>query len=154
VGSKGRPGGFSGEAGDVLVGYVELCDGLGSDKLFGCDVEAVGVALDRLEQPDLWVIELAQRGAGGDGRFIASEDLLQRLNRRTRGDGVGPDDGVGSPSPTTWRYKWLAGRPRVSIVYSCGRDSSPVINPWIVSAETPYAAWMVVAYASPVEART
>jgi len=54
-----------------------------------------GVALDRLEQPDLWVIELAQRGAGGDGRFIASEDLLQRLNRRSRGDGVGPDDGVG-----------------------------------------------------------
>ena len=95
MGSQGRPGGFSGEAGDVLVGYVELCDGLGSDKLFGCDVEAVGVALDRLEQPDLWVIELAQRGAGGDGRFIASEDLLQRLNRRTRGDGVGPDDGVG-----------------------------------------------------------
>ncbi len=27
---------------------VELCDGLGSEELFGCDVEAVGVALDRL----------------------------------------------------------------------------------------------------------
>ena len=47
----GRPGGFSGESGDVLVGYVKLCDGLGSDKLLGCDVEAVGVALDRLEEP-------------------------------------------------------------------------------------------------------
>jgi hypothetical protein len=46
VGSQGWPGGFGGESGDVLVGLVELCDGLGSDKLFGCDVEAVGVALD------------------------------------------------------------------------------------------------------------
>jgi hypothetical protein len=36
----GRPRRFSGESGDVLVGFVELCDGLGSDELFGCDVEA------------------------------------------------------------------------------------------------------------------
>jgi hypothetical protein len=33
----------------ALVGLVELCDGLGSDQLFGCDVEAVGAALDRLQ---------------------------------------------------------------------------------------------------------
>ncbi|HEX3220086.1 MAG TPA: hypothetical protein VHU77_08710, partial [Candidatus Limnocylindria bacterium] len=26
-----------------------LCDGLGSDDLFGCDLEAVGVALNRLK---------------------------------------------------------------------------------------------------------
>ena len=77
--AQGRPGGFSGESGDVLIGLVELCDGLGSDKLFGCDVEAVGVALDRLEEPGRWVVELAQHGAGGDRRFIAAEDLLQRL---------------------------------------------------------------------------
>ena len=62
VGSEGRPGGFSGESGDVLVGLVELCDGLGSEELFGCDVEAVGVALDRLEEPGRWVVELAQQG--------------------------------------------------------------------------------------------
>ena len=84
VGSQGWPGGFSGESGEVLVGLVELCDGLGSDELFGCDVEAVGVALDRLEEPGRWVVELAQQGAGGDGRFIAGEDLLQRLGRRAR----------------------------------------------------------------------
>ena len=48
VGSQGRPGRFVGEPGEVLVGLVKLCDGLGSDELFGCDVEAVGVALDRL----------------------------------------------------------------------------------------------------------
>ena len=84
VGSEGRPGGFSGEPGDVLVGLVELCDGLGSDELFGCDVEAVGVALNRLEKPGRWVVELAQQGAGGDRRFIAAEDLLQRLGRRAR----------------------------------------------------------------------
>jgi hypothetical protein len=66
----------------VLIGLVELCDSLGSDKLFGCDVEAVGVALDRLEKPGRWIVELAQHGAGGDGRFIPGEDLLQRLSRR------------------------------------------------------------------------
>ena len=47
--------GSVGESGDVLVGLVELSDGLGSDELFGCDVEAVGVALDRLEQPGRWI---------------------------------------------------------------------------------------------------
>jgi hypothetical protein len=74
---------------------VELCDGLGSDELFGCDVEAVGVALDRLEKPGRWAGELAQHGGGWDGRFIASEDLLQRLGRHVRWDGVGSDEGVG-----------------------------------------------------------
>ena len=84
VGSQGWPGGFSGESGDVVVGLVELCDGLGSEDLFGCDVDAVGVALDRLEEPGRWVVELAQQGAGGDRRFIAGKDLLQRLGRRAR----------------------------------------------------------------------
>ena len=84
VGPQGRPSRFSGESGNVLVGLVELCDGLGSDELFGCDVEAVGVALDRLEEPGRWVVELAQQGGGGDGRFIAGKDLLQRLGRRAR----------------------------------------------------------------------
>jgi hypothetical protein len=84
VGSQGGPGGFVGESGEVLVDSVELCDGLGSEELFGCDVEAVGVALDRLEQPGRWVGELAQHSAGGDGRFIPGEDLLQRLGRGAR----------------------------------------------------------------------
>ena len=84
VGPQGWPGGFSGESGDVLVGLVELRDGLGSEELFGRDVEAVGVALDRLEKPGRWVVELAQQGAGGDRRFIAGDDLLQRLGRRPR----------------------------------------------------------------------
>jgi hypothetical protein len=94
VGSQGWPGRFGGESGEVLVGLVELCDGLGSDKLFGCDVEAVGVALDRLEEPGRWVVELAQHGAGRGGRFIAGDDLLQRLGRGARCNGVGSDDGV------------------------------------------------------------
>jgi hypothetical protein len=84
VGSQGWPGGFGGEPGDVLVGLVELCDGLGSEELFGCDVEAVGVALDRLEKPGRWVVELAHHGAGGDGSFVTAEDLPQRLGRRAR----------------------------------------------------------------------
>ena len=84
VGSEGRPGGFGGESGDVPVGLVELCDGLRSEELFGCDVEAVGVALDRLEEPGRWVVQFAQQGGGGGGRFVAGEDLLQRLGRRAR----------------------------------------------------------------------
>jgi hypothetical protein len=67
-----------------LVGVVELSDGLGSGELFGGGVEAVGVALDRLEKPGRWVGKLAQHRAGGDGRFVAGEDLLQRLGRRAR----------------------------------------------------------------------
>src|SRR5215204_7266180 len=51
MGSQSWPGGFGGESGDVLVCLVELCDGLGSEELFGCDVKAVGVALDRLDEP-------------------------------------------------------------------------------------------------------
>jgi hypothetical protein len=58
VGSQGWPSGFGGESGEVLVGLVELCDGLGSEELFGCDVEAVGVALHRLE--------VNRPGFGGD----------------------------------------------------------------------------------------
>jgi hypothetical protein len=56
VGSEGWPGRFGGESRNVLVGLVELRRGLGSDKLFGCDVEAVGVALDRLEEPGRRVV--------------------------------------------------------------------------------------------------
>jgi hypothetical protein len=58
-------------------------------------MEAIGVALDRLEKPGRWVVELPEHGAGGDGRFIAGEDLLQRLGWCARCDGVGSDGGVG-----------------------------------------------------------
>jgi hypothetical protein len=84
VGSEGWPVGFGGEPGEVLVDSVELRHSLGSDELFGCDVEAVGVALDRLKKPGRWVVELAQHSAGGDGRIIAGNDLVQDLGRRAR----------------------------------------------------------------------
>jgi hypothetical protein len=84
VGSQGRPSRLVGEPGEELVDSVKLSDGLGADELFGCDVEAVGVALDRLEKPGRWIVELPQHSAGGDRRFIAGEDLLQRLGRRAR----------------------------------------------------------------------
>jgi hypothetical protein len=84
VGSQGWPSRFGGESGNVVVGLVELCDGLGSEELLGCDVEAAGVALDRVMEPGRGVVELAQQGAGGDRRFIAGDDLLQRLGRRAR----------------------------------------------------------------------
>ena len=55
VGSQGWPAGFSGESGNVVVGLVEFCDGVGSEELFGCHVETVGVALDGLEEPGRWI---------------------------------------------------------------------------------------------------
>ena len=102
-GLAGRPGGFIGDSGDVLVGAVELCDGLGSDELFGCNVEAVGVALDRLEEPGRWVVELAQQAAGGDGRFIAGM-ICCSASVGVRGEMVSGRMRVwGSPSQTTRR---------------------------------------------------
>ena len=83
--SQGRPGRFAGELGDDLVGLaVERLHDLGSDELLGRDLEAVGVALDRVDKPGRRVVEFAQHGAGGDRRFIAGEDLLQGLGRRAR----------------------------------------------------------------------
>jgi hypothetical protein len=84
VDSKGWPSRLVGESGNVVVGLVELGDRVGSEELFGCHLEAVGIALDRLEKPDRWIVELPQHSARGDRRLIAGEDLLQRLGRRTR----------------------------------------------------------------------
>jgi hypothetical protein len=64
VGSEGWPGGFGGESGDVLVGLIELCDGLGSDELFRGDVEPIGVALDRIMQPGCRVVKSAVERRG------------------------------------------------------------------------------------------
>ena len=79
---QGRLCGFGGESGEVLVGLVELRHGLGTDELLGSHTQAVGAALDRLEEPGRRVAQLAQHGAGRARRFIAAEDLLQRLGRR------------------------------------------------------------------------
>ena len=64
VGSQGWPGGFRGESGEVVVNLVELCDGLPAEELFGCDVEAVGVALDGVEEPGSRVGLFSQEGGG------------------------------------------------------------------------------------------
>ena len=103
VGSQGWPSRFGGESGNVVVGLVELRDGLGSEELLGCDVEAVGVALDRLEKPGRWVVELAQQvlaetGVSSRARICCSVSL------GVRGEMVSGRMRVwGSPSPTTWR---------------------------------------------------
>ena len=99
---QGRPGGFSGESGEVLVGLVGLRPVLGP-RLLGCDVEAVGVALDRLEEPGCWVVELAQQvlaetGASSRPRICCSVSV------GVRGEMVSGRMMLwGSPSPTTWR---------------------------------------------------
>jgi len=71
--SEGWPCGFGGQAGDVLVGFVQLCDGRRSDEFFGSEVEGVGVALDGVEEPDGGVVEFAQLGGGGGGGVVAGE---------------------------------------------------------------------------------
>ena len=77
VGPQGRPGGFVGEAGYVLVGLVELGDGCGSDDLFGGDVEAVGVALDGIESRAAGSLSsrsrvVAETGASSRARICCS----------------------------------------------------------------------------------
>ena len=76
--SEGRPRRFAGESGDVPGRLGRALDDLGSDELLGCDVEAVGVALDRLEEPGRWVVEFAQQrcwrrpGASSRARICCS----------------------------------------------------------------------------------
>jgi hypothetical protein len=84
MGTQGWPSRLVGEPGDVLVGLVEFRHGLGSEELFGCDVETVGVALHGIEEPGRWIVELAHHSASGDRCFIARNDLLQDLGRRAR----------------------------------------------------------------------
>ena len=95
VGSEGRPGRFAGEAGDVLVDRVEVGNNLGSEEVFGGGVEAVGVALDSVEQPGGGVVEFTQGRGGGGRRVVAGQDLLQGLGRGAGRDGVGADHTVG-----------------------------------------------------------
>ena len=59
-------------------------DGLGYDELLGRDGETVGVALDRLEKPAAGLLSSRSTVLAETRRLIATEDLLQRLGRRTR----------------------------------------------------------------------
>ena len=82
---------------------VELCDGLGSEELFGRDVEAVGVALDRLESRAAGLLSwrskvLAETGASSRAMICCSVSVGvwgEMVSGRMRV--------WGSPSPTTWR---------------------------------------------------
>jgi hypothetical protein len=89
---------------DDLVGLgVEHLYGLGSEELFGCDVEAVGVALDRLEEPGPGSLSsrskvLAETGASSRARICCSVSV------GVHGEMVSGRMRVwGPPSPTTWR---------------------------------------------------
>jgi hypothetical protein len=103
VGSQGWPSSLVGESWDVVVGLVELCNGLRSDELFGCHVEAVGVALDRLESRAAGSLSsrstvLAETGASSRAMIWCSVSV------GVRGEIVSGRMRVwGSPSPTTWR---------------------------------------------------
>ena len=86
-----------------MVGLVELCDGLGSEKLFGCEVEAVGVALDG-------VVEPGSRSLSSRSSVVAEVGVSSRariwckVSIGVRGATVSGRMRVcGSPSPTTCR---------------------------------------------------
>ena len=65
VGTQGWPGRLVGDAGHDLVGSaVERLHDAGSDDVFGGDVQPVGVALDRLVEPDRGVAEFPELGGG------------------------------------------------------------------------------------------
>jgi hypothetical protein len=143
--SKCRPRRLAGEVGDDLVGLaVECSNNLRPDEVLGCHLEPVSVALDGVEQSGGWIVEFSQQTGGGGGSVIASEDLLQGLSGGARSNGFGSDEGVGVVVADDLEVE-VVTRPRVNIVYSCCRDSSPVNRPCMVSAVTPWAAWTVVA---------
>ena len=70
---------------------------------------------------------------------------MQGLGRGAGCDGLGPNDAVRVAVADDLKVEVVGARPRVSMVYICCRDSCPVARPCMVSAVTPWAAWMVVA---------
>jgi hypothetical protein len=63
--SERRPRRLAREFRDDVVGLsVKRVNDLGSDKLVGCHLEPVGVALDGVEQPRGWITELAEQRRG------------------------------------------------------------------------------------------
>jgi hypothetical protein len=68
-----------------LVGSaLERLHDFRSGELFGGGVQPVGIALNSIMEPDRRVAEFTEQSGGGDGSFVAGEDLLQRLGRRVR----------------------------------------------------------------------
>ena len=103
--SEGRPRRLVGEVGDDLVGSaVEHLNDLGSNEVLGCDLEAVGVALDgRRKSRAAGSLSsrsrvVAEVGASSRARICCSVSV------GVRGETVSGRMRVcGSPSPTTCR---------------------------------------------------
>jgi hypothetical protein len=65
VGSQGRPGGFLGDVRYDLIGSaVERIHNCGSDDSFSGGLQAIGVALDRINQPGRRVAKSAEKRRG------------------------------------------------------------------------------------------
>src|SRR4029453_6416098 len=96
--SESRPCRLAGEFRNDQVGLaVERVNDLGSDKLLGCHLEPVGVALDCIMQPRGWVTESAEERRGWGGGVVGGQGFFEQFGRGAGGGGVG---GGGSPSPT------------------------------------------------------
>ena len=124
---------------------------VGSGEVFGGGVEGVEVAGGGLAEPDRGIALVAVCGGGGAGGVVAGQDLFEQVDRGARLDGVGMNDAVRVPVADDLQIEMVGGRPRVSMVYSCCRDSAPVARPCMVSAVTPWAPCTVVAYPSSTE---
>jgi hypothetical protein len=74
-----------------------------SDELFGCDVEAIGVALNSGMESDRGIAEFSQLGGGGAGCLVADQDLFEQFGGGAGCDGFRWMTVCGSPSPTTCR---------------------------------------------------
>jgi hypothetical protein len=80
--SEGWPRRLVREFRDDVVGLaVERVNDLWSDELLGCHLEAVGVALDGVEQLRGWVAEPAEECCGRGRGVVAGQDLFQQLGR-------------------------------------------------------------------------
>ncbi len=102
--SQGRPGRFAGEPGNELVDSVERRHGLRSDEVFGGDVQAVGVALNGIVEPDGGIAGSRSRVVAEVGASSRARICFEQLGRRCAGVTVsGRMTVCGSPSPTTCR---------------------------------------------------
>jgi hypothetical protein len=139
VAAQSRPCRLPGESTAQTVGaLVKAGNHEWPGEVFGGEVESVEITGRRGAEPDSRVLMLAlhrwwrtavKRHVPGSARSaqLRSEDEHCRAGAPYAGP---------RPLPLRCRRGWRV-RPRVIMVYSCCRDSSPITMPCMVSAVTP-----------------
>jgi hypothetical protein len=119
-------------------------EGGGTEVVFGGDVDGVEVSGGRRSERVAGVACSRASWTWPRRGVVAGQDGLEEVGGGW-GQVLGADDGVRVAVADDLEVEVVGVRPRVSIVYSCWRDSVPVATPCMVSAETPWAPWTVVA---------